>query len=1025
MSDQVPRRVDASGMRFTVGRGAAVGLPGLVGVLVSLAAVRRRRRASLVTQRAGVVMACADRLLVGLLNAETGQRGFLLTGRPEYLEPYHAGSRAAERGLAALAAASGSDVRLAAEVSVLRPLVAEKLAELARTVALEQSGARSSAVALVNTNAGKRAMDAIRERIAVIDRRAGQLERSARDAADRAQDLALVIDGLLLALALTFTARARAASNRAHAARERALEELAGEARLERALGEVAGGAAGEPDEGELAALIAARLLDLFDARSAAVVRAEEECLRIIGYHGPAPYPERMGWEEASSSAQAIRSGALARVEDYGPDQGAVAQFIAAQGVRCGISVPVRMAGRVWGCLTVTTTREGGFAAGQERWLERFASLTSAALASARARTELRQEARLEGALRDVALASTSGRLDERALGQLVADRVADLLHAPNTALARFDEGWMTMLGYHGAVEVPGRVPFGEPSVVDEVRLTGATVRVRDFDALDGRLAQRVALESGVRCAVGVPVFVQGAVWGAVIAGSAEATLGPDMEGALERFAELVSVALANSQAQARLREEARLEGALREVAAATAGGELDAHELFTLIATRAAEVTDASAAAILSVDGTRVTPVGTYGLDRLPDALPFTKGAATSVAWQTGRSARVEDFDALGGVDASSDAVADGHRSALATPVSLHGRPWGLIAVANTDPYSFPPGGETVLERFAGIIAVALAQANAQAELQRQASTDGLTGLLNHRSFQEHLQHEFARAHRHDRPLSLVVFDLDAFKLVNDLHGHSAGDRALEAVGRALAREQRAGDIPARVGGDEFAVIAPETTAEEALVLAERMRAAAAAALDQLALPATLSAGVTDLTHAQTMRDLFHLADSALYHAKHHGRDRVELYTPESRTTPPPRTATGGWSRTPASRRSCAPQTRRTPTPADTPNASRTSPRNSPPASAGPQSAAAGCTKPRDCTTSGRSACPTASCTNPASSPSTNMSTSKPTRASARRSPRASLTQNRSAGSTATTNDPTARGTPTRSPPPIFPTAR
>ncbi len=874
MSDQVPGRFDVRGVRWPVGRGAAVGFPGLVGVLVSLAAVRRGRRASVVSKRAGVVMDCAEGLLVGLLNAETGQRGFLLTGRPEYLGPYHVGSRAAERDLAALAAASGSDARLAAEFSVVGPLVAEKLAELARTVALEQSGARSSAMAVVNTNAGKRAMDAIRERIAVIDRRAGQLERSAREAADRAQDLALVIDALLIALALTFTARARAA-------RDRAFEELEGEARLERALGEVAAGAAGEPDEGELAGLIAARLFDLFDARSAAVVRAEQECLRIIGYHGPTPYPEQMGWEEASSSAQAIRSGALARVEDYGTDQGAVARFVVAQGVNCGMSVPVRMAGRVWGCLTVTTTREGGFMTGQERWLERFASLTSAALASARARTQLRAEARLEGALRDVALASTSGRLDERALGQVVADRVADLLHAPNTAVARFDEGWMTMLGYHGEAEVPGKVPFGEPSVVDEVRLTGATVRVRDFDALDGRLAQRVALESGVSCAVGVPVFVEGAVWGAVIAGSAEATLSPDMEGALERFAELVSVALANSQAQARLREEAQLEGALREVAAATAGGELDAHELFTLIATRAGEVMNASAAAILSVEGTRVTPVGAYGLDRLPAALPFTKGAATSVAWATGRSARVEDFDALGGGDAASDAVADGHRSALATPVSLRGRQWGLIAVANTDPYSFPPGAETVLERFAGIIAVALAQASAQAELQRQASTDGLTGLLNHRSFQEHLQHEFARARRHDRPLSLVVFDLDAFKLVNDLHGHSAGDRALEAVGRALAREQRAGDIPARVGGDEFAVIAPETTAEEALVLAERMRAAVTEALDQLALPVTLSAGVTDLTHAQTMRDLFHLADSALYHAKHHGRDRVELYTP------------------------------------------------------------------------------------------------------------------------------------------------
>ena len=126
---------------------------------------------------------------------------------------------------------------------------------------------------------------------------------------------------------------------------------------------------------------------------------------------------------------------------------------------------------------------------------------------------------------------------------------------------------------------------------------------------------------------------------------------------------------------------------------------------------------------------------------------------------------------------------------------MSLHGRQWGLIAVANKDPYSFPPGAETVLIGLPGSSLSRSRRPAPRLSCERQASTDGLTGLLNHRSFQEHLQHEFARARRHDRPLSVVVFDLDAFKLVNDLHGHSAGDRVLEAVGRVIAREQRAGE--------------------------------------------------------------------------------------------------------------------------------------------------------------------------------------------------------------------------------------
>ena len=187
------------------------------------------------------------------------------------------------------------------------------------------------------------------------------------------------------------------------------------------------------------------------------------------------------------------------------------------------------------------------------------------------------------------------------------------------------------------------------------------------------------------------------------------------------------------------------------------------------------------------------------------------------------------------------------------------------------------------MLERFAGLVALALTHADTLATLQRQASTDGLTGLLNHRSFQQQLDHEFARAKRHNRALSLVMFDLDGFKLVNDLHGHAAGDRVLEAVGRTLERRRRSSDITARVGGDEFALIAPETAAEDALAVAERLRAAAAAAVDETGLSVTVSAGVTDVTVATTQRDLFHLADSALYHAKHHGRDQAVRYAPEA----------------------------------------------------------------------------------------------------------------------------------------------
>ena len=164
--------------------------------------------------------------------------------------------------------------------------------------------------------------------------------------------------------------------------------------------------------------------------------------------------------------------------------------------------------------------------------------------------------------------------------------------------------------------------------------------------------------------------------------------------------------------------------------------------------------------------------------------------------------------------------------------------------------------------------------------ELRREAMTDGLTGLLNHRAFYSRLGAERQRAARHSRSLALVLFDLDAFKSLNDAHGHPVGDRALRLVARSLTEQARAGDALARLGGDEFAVIAPETDAAAALRLGERLRAAATDALASAGLPSTLSAGIADLTVATTVDELVRCADDALYHAKRRGRNHTARYT-------------------------------------------------------------------------------------------------------------------------------------------------
>jgi len=161
-------------------------------------------------------------------------------------------------------------------------------------------------------------------------------------------------------------------------------------------------------------------------------------------------------------------------------------------------------------------------------------------------------------------------------------------------------------------------------------------------------------------------------------------------------------------------------------------------------------------------------------------------------------------------------------------------------------------------------------------------AATDGLTGLLNHRAFQERLEEEVTRAARHGRPLALLMLDLDDFRAINNAHGHQAGDALLVAVAAALRGAVRAEDVPARYGGDEFAVILPEAAPDEALSVAERVRTAIADASlgwEGATIRTGVSVGLAVIPrHARTREGLIQAADRAAYAAKDVGKGQVRM---------------------------------------------------------------------------------------------------------------------------------------------------
>ena len=168
-------------------------------------------------------------------------------------------------------------------------------------------------------------------------------------------------------------------------------------------------------------------------------------------------------------------------------------------------------------------------------------------------------------------------------------------------------------------------------------------------------------------------------------------------------------------------------------------------------------------------------------------------------------------------------------------------------------------------------------------ARLSDAARTDSLTSLLNRRGFEELFETELERARRSGRPLSVIVGDLDAFKAVNDRFGHAAGDRALERLSEILQTVKRRIDTAARIGGEEFAVIAPDTDHHAAYILAERMRREVRDTFRSEPFPLTISLGIATFPrHGGTAEALIGGADEALYAAKKLGRDRTVVYNPE-----------------------------------------------------------------------------------------------------------------------------------------------
>ena len=266
-----------------------------------------------------------------------------------------------------------------------------------------------------------------------------------------------------------------------------------------------------------------------------------------------------------------------------------------------------------------------------------------------------------------------------------------------------------------------------------------------------------------------------------------------------------------------------------------------------------------------------------------LPDDSPLAgtlRGAEprSCLAIRSGRTHR-QDGGRPGLLSCAVCSVAPGASSCV--PLTVGGEVIGSVLLSRPVPYT--EGQEQRIRESVGQAAPVLANLRNLAVAEIRAATDGLTGLPNQRAVADALKRTFAQATMTKAPLALLLIDLDHFKQINDQRGHPVGDQVLASVGATLRSVLRTRDFAGRKGGEEFAVLLPDTEIAAALEIAERVRTAIA----EIILPGsdvsvTASLGVAGFPdHASTLDRLERLADAALYVAKRQGRNRVELAEP------------------------------------------------------------------------------------------------------------------------------------------------
>jgi PAS domain S-box-containing protein len=489
--------------------------------------------------------------------------------------------------------------------------------------------------------------------------------------------------------------------------------------------------ARGVPPE-EVFGSVAEEVGRLFEADLTVMARYEEDSTVAFGSWSATgdlvPDGTRSILGGRNLMTQVAETGEPARMDAYDDATGEAAELEGRLAMRSSIAAPIVEEGRLWGLVVVGATRDGAFPPAAEHRLAAFTELVATAISNTEARDSLRLLAEEQAALRRVATLVARGVPPEDVFGA-VSEEVGHLFEADLTVMGRYEEDSAIALGSWSSssdnlIPKGTRSAIGGRNVLSRVAETGEPARLDAYDDATGEAAD-IARRFRWRSSIAAPIADEGRVWGVMlVATTRDQPFPADAEHRLAAFTDLIATAIGNADAHDEVRRFGDEQAALGRVATLVAAG-APAEEVFTAVADEASSLLGLKRIELVRYDGdTTGTVIASSGDHPFPAGTTWSlddPSVMASVA-RTGRAARIDDYSGLEG-EIARVAHGAGFRSAIGAPITVEGRLWGVIIAISTDPEPIPEQSEARLGQFTGLVATAVANADARHELERVAA--------------------------------------------------------------------------------------------------------------------------------------------------------------------------------------------------------------------------------------------------------------------------------------------------------------